>query len=239
MEHSPLETKTLAIDIGGSGIKALILDEQGCPVTERLRIPTPQPSKPDAVIAVLSELAQSLRAFERVSVGCPGVVINGVIQTVTPNLDSDWIGFDLATNLSRHWGKPVRVVNDADMQGLGAIAGVGVELVITLGTGLGSALFVDGRLVPNLELGVQELGRGKTYEQQLGKVALERVGRKRWNHRLEKAIAALQQVFNFNQLYIGGGNATKITFDLPANVKAVPNVTALLGGIALWRDPKL
>jgi polyphosphate glucokinase len=228
--------QTLAIDIGGSNIKALILDRQGSPTTERLRTSTPQPSKPLAVIATIAELAQQLGAFDRISVGCPGVVSQGVIRKVTPNLDADWIGFDLATAMTQRFAKPVRVANDADVQGLGAISGTGVELVLTLGTGLGSALFVDGKLVPNLELHGQLLRPTATYEQQLGKAALDRVGRKRWNRRLEKAIAALALQFNYDHLYLGGGNSAKITLALPAHVKVVPNVTGLLGGINLWRS---
>jgi polyphosphate glucokinase len=228
--------QTLAIDIGGSNTKALILDQQGSPTTERLRTATPQPSKPTAVIATIAELAQQLGAFDRISVGCPGVVTQGVIRKITPNLDADWIGFDLATAMTQHFAKPVRVANDADVQGLGAISGTGVELVLTLGTGLGSALFVDGKLVPNLELHGQLLRPTATYEQQLGKAALDKVGRKRWNRRLEKAIATLALQFNYDYLYLGGGNSAKITLELPAHVKVVPNVTGLLGGINLWRS---
>jgi polyphosphate glucokinase len=122
------------------------------------------------------------------------------------------------------------------MQGLGAIQGKGVEMVITLGTGFGSALFVDGRLVPNLEMGHHPFRKGETYEQQLGRVALEKVGNDKWNRRLLKAIATLQHLFNYDYLYIGGGEATRIKIKLPTNVKIIPNITGLLGGIALWRD---
>jgi len=227
--------RTLAVDIGGSGIKVIVLDEAGHPQTERARISTPQPPKPEAVIAAIAELARSQGDFKRVSVGFPGVVRNGVTATAV-NLDRDWLGFDLATALAKRLDRPVRVVNDADMQGLGAISGHGVELVITLGTGFGSALFVDGKLVPNLEAGHHKFRQGETYEEQLGRAALDKVGPKRWNRRLEKAIASLQHLFNYDYLYIGGGNATEVTLDLPANAKVVPNVTGLLGGIGLWQD---
>jgi len=227
--------RTLAVDIGGSGIKVIVLDEAGHPQTERARISTPQPPKPEAVIAAIAELARSQGDFKRVSVGFPGVVRNGVTATAV-NLDRDWLGFDLATALAKRLDRPVRVVNDADMQGLGAISGHGVELVITLGTGFGSALFVDGKLVPNLEAGHHKFRQGETYEEQLRRAALDKVGPKRWNRRLEKAIASLQHLFNYDYLYIGGGNATEVTLDLPANAKVVPNVTGLLGGIGLWQD---
>ncbi|MGE5656636.1 MAG: ROK family protein [Actinomycetota bacterium] len=227
--------RTLAVDIGGSGIKVMVLDETGEPLTERSRVETPQPPKPEPVLEAIAALAAEQGEFDRVSVGFPGVVSNGVTKTAV-NLDPDWVGFDLATALKTRLGQPVRVANDADIQGLGAIAGQGVELVITLGTGFGSALFVDGKLVPNLEAGHHPFRKGETYEQQLGRAALDAVGQKRWNRRLEKAIANLQNLFNCECLYLGGGNAKKITLDLPPTVKIVPNVNGLLGGIALWRD---
>lgn len=229
---TPLQT--LAVDIGGSGIKVMVLDEQGNPVSERDRVETPQPATPDAILKSISGLAAN-KTFERVSVGFPGVVRRGVIGTAA-NVDSSWIGFDLATALTHQMGKPVRVANDADLQGLGAIDGTGVELVITLGTGFGASLFLNGRLVPNLELGHHPFRKGETYEQQLGRAALDAVGKRRWNQRLEKAIDLLNRIYNYDWLYLGGGNTKKIEFVLPANVKISPNVTGLLGGIALWRD---
>ncbi|QKD82220.1 ROK family protein [Thermoleptolyngbya sichuanensis A183] len=225
---------TLAVDIGGSGIKVMVLDEAGNPVTERDRIPTPDPAKPGPMIQGILGLASG-KAFDRVSVGFPGVVRNGITETAA-NLHPDWIGVDLATVLIEKLQAPVRVINDADMQGLGAIAGTGVEMVITLGTGVGSAMFLNGRLVPNLELGHHEFRKGQTYEQQLGRAAFDEGGKKKWNERLEKAIAQWQRVFNYDYLYLGGGNAKEINFTLPPRAKAVPNIAGLLGGIALWRD---
>ena len=186
-------------------------------------------------MAAIATLAAGQGNFDRVSVGFPGVVQNGIIKTAA-NLDPDWINFDLATSLSEKLEKPVRVANDADIQGFGAISGHGVELVVTLGTGFGSALFVNGQLVPNLELGHHEFRKGQTYEEQLGRAALDDGGKKKWNERLEKAIASLEHLFNYDRLYIGGGNTDRIATNLPPNVKIVPNVTGLLGGIALWRN---
>ncbi|MFH7026027.1 MAG: ROK family protein [Heteroscytonema crispum UTEX LB 1556] len=228
--------RTLSVDIGGSGVKAMVLDITGNPLTERARLDTPKPAKTEVVInAIVVLAAPNSGEFDRVSVGFPGVVRGGVTQTAV-NLDPDWIGFDLATALSKRLNKPVRVINDADMQGLGAIAGKGVELVITLGTGFGSALFVDGKLVPNLEMGHHPFRKGETYEEQLGRAALDKIGDQKWNRRLSKAIASLQNLFNYDYLYIGGGEATRVTLPLPPNVKVISNITGLLGGIALWRD---
>lgn len=227
--------RTLTVDIGGSGVKTMVLDEIGNALTERNRVQTPQPPKSNAVIDAIAQLAAQQGEFDRVSVGFPGVVRGGVTYTAV-NLDPDWVGFDFASALSKCLGKPVRVANDADVQGMGAISGKGVELVITLGTGFGSALFVDGKLVPNLEMGHHPFRKGETYEEQLGRATLDKVGQSKWNNRLGKAIATLEHLFNYDALYIGGGEAKKITIELPPNVKIVPNVTGLLGGIALWRD---
>ncbi len=226
--------KTLTIDIGGSGIKAMVLDAEGNPIGERTRVSTPKPAKPDAVLPRIVKLAKQQSDFDRVSIGFPGVMRNGVPLTAV-NLHDNWIGFDLEGTLSEQLGKPVRALNDADVQGYGAISGKGVELVITLGTGFGSALFVDGKLVPNLEMG-HHLFRGRrTYEEHLGSAGLKKAGRKKWERRIHQAIAALEYLFNYETLYIGGGNAQKLKRELPPNVKIVPNVAGLLGGIALWR----
>ncbi|MFB2918824.1 ROK family protein [Aerosakkonema funiforme] len=226
---------TLTVDIGGSGVKVMVLNEDGTPRTERKRVPTPQPPKTEPIINAIADLAAGQGEFDRISVGFPGVVQNGIIKTAV-NLDPDWIDFDLATVLSQKLNKPVRVANDADIQGFGAISGHGVELVITLGTGFGSALFVNGKLVPNLEMGHHPFRKGQTYEEQLGRAALDDVGKKKWNQRLEKAISSLAHLFNYDHLYIGGGNTDEMTINLPPNAKIVPNVSGLLGGIALWRE---
>lgn len=228
------QLQTLAIDIGGSGVKVMVLDEQGNPNSERDRLDTPAPATPDAILAAVKQLIGD-KVFDRISVGFPGVVRAGVIETAA-NLDSSWIGFNLAAALELLYGKSVRVANDADIQGLGVVSGHGVELVITLGTGFGSALFVNGRLVPNLEMGHHPFRNGETYEEQLGRAALDKVGKKRWNRRLLKAIDTLSHLFNYDALYVGGGNTKKIEVELPANARIVPNIAGLLGGIALWRD---
>lgn len=224
---------TLAIDVGGTGVKVLLLNPAGKPISERQRTDTPQPATPQAVLQVLDRMVGSLSDFDRVSVGFPGVVKRGAILTAF-NLDPQWIGFELQKVLARRWKKPVRVANDSAVQGFAAIQGKGVELVVTLGTGFGSSLFTDGHLVPGLEL-AHHPWRKKTYEDYLGKRGLKKYGRKRWNRFLEKAIKQLEALFNFDHLYIGGGNAMKISFALPRHVTRVPNEDGLLGGAALWR----
>ena len=160
------------------------------------------------------------------------------MTATAPNLDSSWQGFELTQALSKQLGKPVRVANDADVQGYGAIQGKGVELVVTLGTGFGSALFVNGQLVPNLEIAHHPFRNNKTYEQEMGLLAFKGMGKKKWNQRVGQAIEALESLFNYDMLYIGGGNAKKVDLALPDNVQLVSNVAGLLGGIAFWRDAK-
>ena len=232
---SNAKPRTLAVDIGGSGVKCLVLDADGEMLTERLRRETPDKPTPEPVLEQILEMAEQHGDYERISVGFPGVIVDGEVRTAV-NLHDDWVGFQLAGELESRTGRPTRVANDADIQGLGVIEGKGVELVLTLGTGIGSGLFVDGRLVPNLELGHHPFQKDKTYEERLGLEALKDKGKDKWNERLKEAIEVLDYVFNYRMLYLGGGNAKKIAFELPANVQRVANIAGLLGGIALWRD---
>jgi polyphosphate glucokinase len=226
---------TLAVDIGGSGIKAMRLDPRGRPASERLREKTPHPATPAAVLRVVRSLAARLAPYDRVSLGFPGVVENGVVRTAT-NLHPAWVGIRPATRLRLLLRKPVRIANDADVQGLGIVEGRGVELVLTLGTGIGSALFLDGRLIPNLELGHHPFRRGRTYEELLGDRALRRIGLRRWNRRLRRAVQIVIQTFNVRRLYLGGGNARGIRGTLPARIEVASNLAGLLGGIRLWDE---
>lgn len=228
------EKITLAIDIGGSGIKLMLLDEKGKRLSDRLREPTPDPATPGAVLRLISRLSGELGHFDRVSVGFPGVVKHGVTMTAH-NLHPKWVGFEFEQVLSRRLIAPVRIANDAAVQGYGAIRGRGVELVITLGTGLGSALFTDGHLAPGLELAHHPWRKNKTYEDYFGRKGLEKSGRKKWNKHLEDALDQIEKLFNYDRLYLGGGNAAKVDFPLPKNVTRVPNEDGLLGGAALWR----
>ncbi len=229
------EARTLAIDIGGTGIKAIVLDPSGQMVGQRQRIPTPsKPVSPEALIAALDRTIAELGEFDRVSVGFPGYVRAGRIITA-PHLGTETLtGFDLQGALTQHWSKPVRVLNDADVQGYGAIRGRGVEMVLTLGTGAGTALFRDGELMPHLELAHHPIRGKKTYDEYIGKIAREKKGRKAWNRRVARVIAILRELVHFDHLYIGGGNAADLDFPLPPDVTIVPNTDGLTGGIRLW-----
>jgi polyphosphate glucokinase len=215
---------TFSIDIGGSGIKATLLNGDGALMKNRLRIPTPDGAKPEIIIKEIEELSKQLGKFDRIAVGFPGVVRNGVTR-VAPNLAMEWKGYDFAKALGEKFSKPVRVMNDADMQGFGTISGKGVELVLTLGTGVGTALFVHGNLVPNIEAGVDRLDSR----------SLNKVGRKRWNKRLAKHIRKLEALFNYDRLFIGGGNAKHVDIQsLSGNVTICSNLNGLLGGARVW-----
>jgi polyphosphate glucokinase len=225
---------TLAIDIGGTRLKAGLLDQTGTMAAGPNRVDTPSHPAPQVVVDALVALATPLGHFDRISVGFPGVVRHGHVLTA-PNLGTaDWRNFPLAAALTDKLGKPVRVLNDAEVQGLGVITGKGLECVITLGTGMGFSLFQDGRPAPHLELSQHPIHKGKTYDQFIGVVAFKEVGRPRWNRRLRRVLASITTLVGFDMLYIGGGNAKQIDIPLPSNVKTVPNEAGITGGVKLW-----
>jgi polyphosphate glucokinase len=223
----------LCIDIGGTGIKMLVLSSAGEPVNARVRELTPKPATPSAVLALIREMVKQQPRFDRVSVGFPGIVKQGITLTA-PNLDPSWAHQDLQTALQGVTRKPVRVLNDADLQGFGVIEGVGLEMVLTLGTGLGSALFLGGELMPNLELAHHPFQKNKTYEERLSDVQLKEHGKQKWSKRVGEMIATLSAIFNYDHLHIGGGNAEHIKLELPDNVSLFDNVDGMTGGIRLW-----
>jgi polyphosphate glucokinase len=229
-----LQQRILSIDIGGSHVKASVLNREGKLLAPARRAVTPQPATPHALLKTIAELADPLMPFSRISAGFPGAVRNGRVITA-PNLGSAaWHGFDLARSLADLLDKPSRVLNDADVQGLGTIAGTGFECVLTLGTGVGSAFFLDGRLLPHFELGQHPLHGRKTYDRYLGDAALKARGVVVWNRRLRKTIDIVRTLTNFDVLHLGGGNARLIDFDLPADVRLGSNRAGIAGGAKLW-----
>jgi polyphosphate glucokinase len=239
---------TLAIDIGGTGLKASVLDADGHKIVDRVRKRTPYPCPPRVLVRALDKLTFELPTWDRVSVGFPGVVRAGRVLTA-PNLATKrgpgtpmsrklreaWAGFPLAAELeSRLRGKPVRLANDADMQGLAVIAGEGLELVLTLGTGLGTAVFYNGTPTPHLELALVPFEGKGTFQDQLGNQARRRIGNRRWNKRVARAVETFESLLQFDRLYVGGGNAKKLTVDLGHRAQIVDNTAGILGGIKLW-----
>ena len=235
-EAEPGKPFTLTVDIGGSGMKALVVDAHGHPMSERVRVATPRPATPEMLLEALVQLAAEQPPFDRISVGFPGVVRAGKIVTAD-NLHRECIGWNLAETLQVTTGRPARVCNDAVMQGLGAISGRGVELILTLGTGLGSALFVDGKLVPYLEVGHHTGGHSRSYSERLAKAELERIGEERWRKRVASVVKELAPAWECRTVYLGGGNAKLLRLaELPEHCVIVPNSAALVGGVALWPE---
>jgi polyphosphate glucokinase len=225
---------TLAIDIGGTKLKVGLLNHHGAMVAGPNRMDTPASPAPRAVVEALVNLAAPLGHFDRISVGFPGVVRGGHVLTA-PNLGtSEWRNFPLAAALTDKLGKPVRMLNDAAVQGLGVISGKGLECVITLGTGFGFSLFFNGRPAPHLELSQHPIHKGKTYDQFIGVAAFKEVGRARWNRRLRRVLSCITTLVGFDTLYIGGGNAKQVDLSLPGNVKLVSNEAGITGGVELW-----
>ena len=206
----------LGIDIGGSGIKGAPVDlNQGILAAERLRIATPQPATPDAVADTVGKIIRHFNWTGPVGCGLPSVVQNGVARTAA-NIDSSWIGTDVRTLLSQRTGCPVTVINDADAAGIaemrfGAGRGRnGTILMVTVGTGLGTALFRDGTLVPNTELG-HLLLNGKVAEKYASAAAREDLGLsyKTWAKRLDLYLHQLQSLFWPDLFILGGGISKK------------------------------
>jgi polyphosphate glucokinase len=231
MDSGPL---TLAIDIGATGLKAGVVDTDGQLIVPHARVPTPKKGTPDQVVEALLELVAPMGHFDRVSIGFPGVVRSGQVLTA-PNLaNAAWRNYPLAAVLNDRLGKPVRMLNDATVHGLGVITGQGLECVITLGTGFGFAMFDNGHLTPHLELSHHPLHNELDYDEYVGDAALKRLGRKRWNKRLAFALACLRNLTGYDLLHIGGGNARHIRLELEQNVHIVPNDAGIIGGVRLW-----
>jgi polyphosphate glucokinase len=247
---------TLAIDIGGTGLKANVLDKDGNLVADRVKVPTTYPMSPDLMVDKLTGLAKKLPEPDRISAGFPGMVRRGRILSAPhyvtkkgpgtatdPQLVKAWSGFDLAGALSKSIGRPCRVANDADVQGAAVVQGTGLELVITLGTGFGTAFFMDGRLLPHEEFAHVDFRQDQTFNEQLGEPARKKIGDKSWNKRVRKAIAYLDTLTMFDHLYIGGGNGPRVNRrDLGAileRITVIDNTAGILGGIMLWNEDHL
>jgi polyphosphate glucokinase len=227
--------QVLSIDIGGTGLKAAIVDLNGRLLTERARIPTPDPCPPAAMLESLAQLLLALPKHRCIAAGFPGVVRNGNVITAPHFGTKHWAGFDLAGALSQRFGGDCLLINDAEMQGLAAIQGKGLELMLTLGTGAGTGLFRDGEIMPHMELAHHPVHGEKTYDEYVGDKEMKRIGKKHWNRRVEKVIGILNTLLNFDHMFIGGGNSRHVAFKLPRAVTLVPNDAGIEGGGILWR----
>ena len=214
----------LAIDVGGTHVKLLASGR-----TAGLREFASGPSMtPGRMAKTVRRLAADWPC-EAISIGYPGVVMHGRIAAEPRNLGRGWVGFDFEKAL----GHPVRIANDAAMQALGSYDG-GRMLFLGLGTGLGSAMIVDGDLAP-LELGHLPYKKGRTYEDYVGKRGLERLGKKRWRRHVALVIDALRGALKPDYVVVGGGNAKKLG-RLPEGVRLGANANAFKGGFRLWES---
>jgi polyphosphate glucokinase len=242
---------TLAIDCGGGGIKASVLDEAGTMRSQPLRVPTPYPMGPDRFVGTLAELAARLPQPDRATVGMPGMIRHGVVvatphyvtrggprSKVDPELVEAWANYDARSALGKVFGVPTLVLNDAEVHGAGVVAGTGLELVLTLGTGLGSALFDGGRLAPHLEWSHAPVRWGLSYDYYIGETERRRLGDAFWSRRVRAVVEALRPVFLWDRLYVGGGNSRRIRPDQLArmgdDVVVVPNTAGIVGGVRAW-----
>jgi polyphosphate glucokinase len=227
---------TLAIDVGGTGLKASVLNTRGHMVGEHVRVPTPKRCTPPVLLDVLEHLIEPLPAYDRISIGFPGFVRDGHVITAPHLGTKNWKHFPLEEKLSKRLGKPARLANDAEVQGLGIVSGKGLEVVLTLGTGLGSSVFVNGHMTPHLELAHHPIHKSMTYDEYVGNEALRSLGRKKWSRRVFRMIGIVDTLLNYDLLHLGGGNAPSILGILPKNVRIESNDTGITGGLRLWDD---
>ena len=226
----------LSVDIGGTLIKAAIIDQSGALISEFVTTPTPQPATPDTVIALITRIAAPLPDFGLISIGFPGVVHRDHIATA-PNLGTEhWKNFDLEQALHDTFGAPARILNDAIVYGLGVAQGPGRECVLTFGTGMGCALFNDGAIFCGLELGQHYARDGQNYDQYVGHAAYLELGLEAWNARAERAIMAVHALTNSDRIYLGGGNSRRISFALPEWATIVQPSSGVAGGARLWHS---
>jgi polyphosphate glucokinase len=218
-----VKMKVLAIDVGGTHVK-LLLSGRRVPI----KIPSGPRMTPRRMVSAVKRLADHWR-YDVVSIGYPGPVLHGRAVAEPHNLGPGWVGFDFKTAL----GRPVRMVNDAAMQALGSYRG-GRMLFLGLGTGLGSALIVDGTLEP-MELAHLPYRKGRTYEDYVGLRGLERLGKKKWRRAVADVALRLKTALDAEEIVLGGGNA-KLLKTLPADARLGDNANAFIGGFRLWEQ---
>jgi polyphosphate glucokinase len=226
--------RILAIDIGGTGLKAAVIGPTGKFIEERVRLKTPHHCTPARMVPLLVRLVKDFKSYDRVSIGFPGYVRGGTVFTAPHLGTSAWSGFKLEAAMQKALKKPTKLLNDADVQGLAAIKGRGLEMVCTLGTGMGTSLFQDGVLLPHMDLTHMAIHAKDDFDVYIGDLTLKKIGTRNWNKRIKKTIAMLHQVLFFDHLYLGGGNARRVKIRLPRNVSIVSNDAGMSGGAFIW-----
>jgi polyphosphate glucokinase len=223
--HRPARKKprVLVVDVGGTHIKLLLSGQ---------RTPRKIPSGPTLTArAMVRDVMKVVKdwPYEAVSLGYPGPVVRGLPRREPPNLGGGWVGFDFR----KAFGCPVKVINDAAMQAMGSYEG-GRMLFLGLGTGLGSALIVDGVLAP-MELAHLPYRKGRSYEDYVGLGGLKRFGKRRWQRHVADVTSQLREALQAEYVVLGGGNAKKLE-KLPATARLGANNNAFVGGFRLWRS---
>ena len=231
---------TLSVDCGGGGIKASVLDAEGAIVSRAVRTPTPYPLPPVKLVETISGLAEQLPDADRVTVGMPGMIRHGVV-IATPHYitrDGPRSRFDMGRAISNRLGIPSLILNDAEVAGCGVVTGHGHEMIVTLGTGLGNAVFDNGLLAPHVEVSQGPVRWGLTYDDYIGEHERLRLGDAHWSRRVRRVVDALRPMYLWDRLYLGGGNSRRITaFQLNRigdDVVVVPNEAGMTGGARCW-----
>jgi len=219
-------SKILVIDIGGTNVKILATGQK-----EVRKIPSGPTLTPSKMVDEVKKNSADWE-YEAISIGFPGPVVHGHPLREPKNLGTGWLGFDF----KKAFKKPVKMINDAAMQAVGSYKG-GRMLFLGLGTGLGSALIVDGHLEP-MELAHLPYRKGKTYEDYVGLRGLERLGKKNWRKHVNKVVEILKHALSAQYVVLGGGNAKKLN-DLPPDTKMGSNENAFTGGYRLWTDAQM
>lgn len=245
------ELFTLAIDCGGHSIKGSVLNSTGVMHEVMLDQRTPYPLTPQKLVEIIATFAANLPDFDRITIGMPGMIRHGIV-VYTPHysrkngphtevdleVEALWDNFNLAGFVSSHFKKPTLVLNDAEVHAAGVIHGTGLEVVITLGTGLGFAIFDNGHLAPHLEISMAPTRGAKTFDLYMGEKARKRVGNPMWSRRILTMVEQLRPVFHWDRLYIGGGNSERISATvrqrLGSDVYIMPNSTGVAGGARAW-----
>ena len=246
-----MKVTTLTVDCGGTGIKASVLDQAGRVLIDFPYLKTPYPLSPIKLIGIIQDFVHADPRITRVTVGLPGMIRNGKVvviphyinnngprSAVDPNLKKTWYGFDMQSLLHKRLKLPTLVLNDAEVHAAAVIEGKGLETVLTFGTGLGSAIFSDGHLAPHLEISHATIRYGKSIDAWIGEQSRRRMGNQLWSRRVKSLIQELYPMIIWDKLYIGGGNAQRISksalksFDY--KVKIIPNSAGVTGGVKAW-----
>ena len=246
-----MKVTTLTVDCGGTGIKASVLDKGGKVLIDFPYLKTPYPLSPSKLISIIDDFVKADNRIKRVTLGLPGMIRGGKVIVIPhyvnasgprgvldPHLKKAWYGFDMQAALNKKLKLPTLVLNDAEIHGASVITGKGLETVLTFGTGLGCAIFNDGKLAPHLEISHATIRYGKSIDAWIGEISRRRMGNQLWSRRVKALIEELYPMIVWDKLYIGGGNSSRISksalrsFDY--KVKIIPNSAGVTGGVKAW-----